>query len=53
MPAIAQAPYRAADVLADFAADMETIAEPAAPGVRADIKRRVQTLLTDLEAAAG
>ena len=39
----------AASVLEAFKADMERLAEPVIPGVRADIMRAVETLVTDLE----
>ena len=39
----------ASSVLADFREDMERLAEPVIPGVRADIMRAVETLVTDLE----
>lgn len=39
----------ASSVLADFRADMELLTEPVAPGIRADIRRAVETLATDLE----
>lgn len=39
----------AASVLEAFREDMERLSEPVIPGVRADIMRAVETLVTDLE----
>ena len=35
--------------LAEFRADLEQLAEPVIPGVRADLMRAVETMVTDME----
>ena len=40
---------RIMSLLADYKEDMERLAEVAAPGIGADIRRVTETLVTDLE----